>query len=276
MMADQFNSPFNAVYHIARLNHWKAVVEEQFPLLLANRNLHEIHVSIACESDAGQNEVLDLLQKMASKRGSEVGMRWYRSRLHDFEHMAMILVDTLAHAQAGPILYFHAKGVSYDPPSRNMEIHRRHINQIVIEADQWAEFLIHSEFEACGPLLTHDERTGARYFGGNFWMARTEYLKKLPPYREFAATAAYGKKSWARHHAEIAVNRTGQMKAHSLDGALLTQKTLATYMTNRYGSSQTIPTSPSGGFTDITLIGGPESEPPSPPSSESPPAPRHP
>ena len=30
---------YNAVYHVAAINHWEAVVREQAPSLLANRNV---------------------------------------------------------------------------------------------------------------------------------------------------------------------------------------------------------------------------------------------
>src|SRR5205823_955590 len=96
-----------------------------------------------------------------------------------------------------------------------------------------SEFLSKMPYDACGPLLTIDPAHGYRYFAGNFWMARAAYLRGLPAYGEFIenpGTEAFGPGD--RHLAEIALNRTKQMRAYATDGTDLTQAYVFTYLQN--------------------------------------------
>jgi len=231
----KYATAFNAVYHLAILNHWRAVAEEQLPLLLENRNLAALYVTIGVETRADVQAAVELLNALIQKMKGELAWHCLRVPLRAYEHRAMILIDEVARRDRNPVLYFHGKGVSHAPPIRDFEAHRRYINQIVAEADRWSEFLAHSQYDACGPLLYLDQPSGIQFFAGNFWLARAEYLRELIPYVQFARHPGGFSTPWKRHLAEMAVNRMRRMKGHAIDGISLTDKTFGSYMDNRFG-----------------------------------------
>ena len=56
------------------------------------------------------------------------------------------------------------------------------------------------------------------YFAGNFWMARAEYLRQLPRYRQWVANPAPPLRPFDRYLAELAVNRGNRMRPYVTDG----------------------------------------------------------
>jgi hypothetical protein len=210
--------PFQAVYHVTTLNHWKDIAQEQLGLVLANRRLQALTVTIANTPEADL-PFLQMILLRAMERRPELKVVGHFCELREFEHPAMKLVDQVARQEEMPVLYFHMKGVSFTPPDGMWEKWRRYLNGFLGEADRWAEFLGKMPYDVCGPLLTTDEKHSFRYFAGNFWMARAQYLRGLPAYGEFLEhpkTEAFGPGD--RHLAEIAVNRTQGMRGYAVDG----------------------------------------------------------
>jgi hypothetical protein len=216
---------YNVVYHVATLNHWRDVLRGQMELLGRNRCWNSLTVSIGCGDVSSADEVVAIIKDLLP--GSNV--RFHRSPLERFEHGAMALVDELAE-QDLPILYFHAKAVSYSPINPFAETWRKYLNRIVTEADQWARFLIPSQYDACGQLMVHDASHGYTYFAGNFWMAKSQYLRKLSRYEDFAGSPIGNREPFDRHFAELAVNRSKVMRGFAIDGSSLTPDTMCAYL----------------------------------------------
>ncbi len=230
------STPFRTVYHVAAIHHWRVIVDEQLPLLLGNRNIADLHVTIATDTDAHEQAVVALFRDIIARNAAAISWHWQRTPLKALEHATMSVVDQLARQDEKPLLYFHCKGVRYSPPLRNHEVFRQYVNRLVAQADYWAEFLVRSEFDACGPLLYLDEPSGIRLFAGNFWIAKSSYLRSLMPYDQFVSNPGRGRLPWDRHLAEMAVNRMGQMRPHAIDGTSLTNKTFNAYMAALLGS----------------------------------------
>jgi len=218
-------TPYKIVYHVATLNHWVDVVREQMPLVAGNRFWKSLTVSVASASDVTANEAAELIQQFvpASK------IQFYRFALANYEHAAMGLVDDLAE-EGVPLLYFHAKAVSYNPADIFAEKWRQYLNRLIRDADKWSSFVAKSEFDACGLLKVFDSKHGYTYFAGNFWMAKGGYLRQLEPYRQFASRQGSDHQAFDRHRAELAVNRSRQMKAYAIDDTDLTAETVFRYL----------------------------------------------
>lgn len=223
---------FNAVYHLAALNHWRDVLAEQLPLLLRGQvggtgpGLNGLWVTVAAADPATAAEAAARIdaavEERVRRRGMDLPVRLYHTALGEFEHQAVRLADEVAQSDDRPVLYFHAKAVSYNPPWPTGEAVRRYLNRLVADAARWAGFLTASGYDACGPLRIHDASHGYTYFGGNFWMARAEYLRGLTPYRDFITrTPVPGFSVGDRHFAELAVNRDGRMNGYAIDGTNL-------------------------------------------------------
>jgi hypothetical protein len=223
-----------AVFHVAPINHWLAVVNEQLPLLFANHTLEKVYVTFG--GDATQQ---DTFSALLSSHNSSVPVDIRQTDLKAYEHPAMVLVDEVAATTESPILYFHTKGVSLVSPSPLLENWRKWMNRLILEADKWSEFLSVNadQYDAVGSLLYQDNNT---YFAGNFWMARPQYLRTLTPYMQWvwhdvttysdyrhdqevlraALTAP------SRQYAEVAVNRDERrMRPYVIDGTALNATT---------------------------------------------------
>lgn len=245
----------DVVYHVLAVNHWQSVVREQLALLLPNRRIRSLNITLAIPPApvlttasgrtfqfSGVSLEQRLLAILAEVRAATVGFRpsdsassagsgpcssahpeIRRRAMDEFEHPSMERVDALARGSDGVILYCHAKGVSYRPPEPQIENWRLHMNQLLANADHWALRLADGPENVAGPCLLNDDRIGIAYFAGNFWMARADYLRELPEYSVFRQCPPTG---WhepnSRFLAELAVNRGGAMKALAVDGRSFT------------------------------------------------------
>ena len=211
--------PFNAVYHVAALNHWQDVVREQIPILLGNATLKGLVMTVATSSDEQARVARAIVKNLIGQCRRTVRFQLLTCPLQGFEHPALDILDQVAAKEADPVLYFHAKAVSYSPPNEFHERWRRYLNEFVGEADRWADFLATSTFDTCGRLLLADHQNqGFRYFAGNFWMAKASYLRQLPGYQSWAKSKD---PALDRHLAELAVDRSQLMIPYVTDGAVL-------------------------------------------------------
>src|SRR6185503_8186502 len=214
---------YNVVYHVTTMNHWQAIFDEQLEALGANRHIKALYVTVGATTDGSLATATEVLAGLRTRLPGVPSIPM-ACRPDAYEHTALTMVDDLARADRAAVLYFHMKGVSYSPPRPLMENWRRYLNDFIARADQWADFLSREPYDACGPLLLHDESHGITYFAGNFWLARAEYLRELPRYAHFIR--APGLKTFSpgsRHLAEVAVNRTGRMRGYATDGTSLTR-----------------------------------------------------
>lgn len=222
-----FSTAFHAVYHVTTINHWQTILDEQLAVLLRNRNLKSVTFTVATTSAKDFAVVTDRLTRAVVTRSPRIPIEGRISDPNEFEHRAMIAVDRLAGADDVPILYFHMKGVSHSPPTRLWEVWRTHLNQLVSDADRWADFLVQARFDACGPFLTFDAGHGFSFFAGNFWMANASYVRKLPAYQDFIRDPGTPHfLPFSRYLAEIAVNRARRMNAFAIDGTFLTPQSV--------------------------------------------------
>src|SRR4051794_30459975 len=101
---------FNAVYHIAALNHWREVVAEQLPLLLGGPvggpdggpGVNALWVTVAAadpaDADAAAALIDAVVDERVRRRGMALPARLYHTPLGDFEHQAIRLADDVARA----------------------------------------------------------------------------------------------------------------------------------------------------------------------------------
>jgi hypothetical protein len=217
---------FNAVYHIATLNHWRDVVAEQVPLLAGNRNLNQLIVTVG----GNGAEAVDLVRSL-------IGRNFHHAvyPLNYFEHPAMDAADQIAAHDDLPVLYFHAKGVSYAGKLPLVERWRMVLNRLVKEADHWASFLAASDYDTCGSWLFTNPQLS--FFPGNFWLAKAGYLRTLPRYSGWVANPAPLGPPLDRHLAESAINRGNTMRPYLIEGASLNNETWLPYLSELVGIS---------------------------------------
>jgi hypothetical protein len=173
--AELASDPPIVVYHVAAMGNWQDVVAEQLSLL-ARVGLSDVRITHV----GGGRE---WLVAEAARRNVPAAIVSSHPNLRLFETPAMHDVERLAKHGDRPILYMHTKGVSI-PDDPNSVVWRRLMGRYVVGG--WRENMASlSAYDAVGVNYRPcDEHV---HFSGNFWLARADWIRKLPSFAEFHA-----------------------------------------------------------------------------------------
>lgn len=180
------NTP-HVVYHVAcmgRPDDWMGIVDEQF-LMLRDSGLPDALRSIGDSvgvTHVGPAGSLEVVMETASRHDVPVHVVRSDPNTDHYETFAMIEIDRLAKEQKTdrPILYMHTKGVS-NPGDMTKSLWRRAMGYAVVT--KWRENAGYiadgGRYDAAGFIwIAH----GEQHFTGTFWMARADWIRKLPPF----------------------------------------------------------------------------------------------
>lgn len=165
-------SQLDVVYHAACLGGYKTII----PWQLADMAAAGITRVIVSHCGPG----LDWLRQQGRNAGVSLDVRTSSPRVDVYEIPAMRLIEAIAERSQGAILYLHSKGVS--KPDNPAETQWRELmHRFVIH--NWRPFLSLLGWHdvACMSWLwdiCHPHATG------NFWMARCDYIRKLPRFND--------------------------------------------------------------------------------------------
>jgi hypothetical protein len=97
------------------------------------------------------------------------------------------------------VLYFHMKGVSY-PDNPVWERWRKCMEKVCVWNWEECVLALKNHHTVGAHWLTHEKYSMVpgvhRYWGGNFWWARSDYLLTLPPVTADSAAARYDAEVW--------------------------------------------------------------------------------
>lgn len=166
-----------AFYHVATINHWRDIYDEQ----------------IAAFESAGLHEICRLsISKVGEQRISIPAYATLVSDLPDLQSYEFPTLDILQRSANGPTLYFHTKGASHGQPQ--WETREQFWKSVGIpdqatlrkNEDQWRKYMTYyviRQYERCLSSLESNDACGVSWmgdhFGGNFWWANADYLKEL-------------------------------------------------------------------------------------------------
>jgi hypothetical protein len=172
-----------AFYHIAAMGNWQTIVDEHFHMLQA-AEIQSVNVSYVGCSDG-----IDFVTKTAKDAGVRATIARQDLQLTVYETPAMKLIQDWAHTASniGSILYFHTKGVSA-PDDQNRRKWRNLMNyevlmnwrQLVQKLDDFD--VIGVNWRNCHPIA---------HFSGNFWWARTDWVRSLAPFDTYYENPRY-------------------------------------------------------------------------------------
>jgi hypothetical protein len=221
------------VYHLAVIHHWEQIVREQFPFLMRNQRIGALCVCVASNHDEHAMLARETLESLFALSRRKFQVEFKRCALKQYEHPAIELADAIARAVAFPVMYFHGKSVRYNPPSPLHEKWRQYLNGFLAQADRWAAFIqSNPQYDVVGPMLMHEPDRDWTFFAGNYWIARSEYLRSLTPYAQFLNNPGencYFKRK-DRHLAEVAINRDKRMRPYATDVTLSSMDEFVEYL----------------------------------------------
>lgn len=176
------------VYHLACLTHWRDVLAEQAACAV-RAGLTEWNVSML-GSQGDRLEALAMLRRLGVRVKEYVG----GADLNQYEYPGIELVERIAAAgKAEWVLYFHGKGVTYGHKARYATNWRRGLMLLTVIG--WQTFLPHyPAYDVFGAGWDK-----AQFYAGNFWLAKSAYLRTLPRMRSL-----WGERHplglWQGHH----------------------------------------------------------------------------
>ena len=192
----------HVVYHVASMGNWKDVVNHQLRLL-RQVGLHQ-DVRITYLGDE-----LQWLEDRCRVHGVNAKVVRTDSNTDHYETFAMLEIEQLAKETYRPILYFHTKGVS-NPGHAQKTAWRRLMEEWVIR--RWEENVTHLQgkdpYDAVGVSWWE---SGEQHFSGNFWIARPEWIRRLPHFRNY-----HIQKNHTRFSCEMWLGAAQFCKAYSL------------------------------------------------------------
>lgn len=162
------------VYHVAAMGNWQEVVWEQLGLLRA--------VGLTAVRVTHVGDGLDWLRAAFARSGVEMHLVRSDPDTGHCETLAMLEVERLARVErvGRPVLYLHTKGVS-DPAAHDKWLWRRVMEEHVVR--RWPENVAAlADHDAVGVNWQQD---GEQHFSGTFWIARPDWLRRLPDFAEY-------------------------------------------------------------------------------------------
>ncbi len=172
----------HVVYHCCAINHYQEVVREHF-LLLRQTGLAE-----ALRSAGDQVRISHVgphphwVLEEAERQDVPARIIRHDLNIQHYETFAMLEIERLAKEENThrPVMYFHTKGVSN--PNDPVKVHWRNtMNWHVVEhwRDRVKDLV---SYDAAGFNFWFH---GANHFSGTFWMARADWLRRLPSFVGF-------------------------------------------------------------------------------------------
>lgn len=158
----------NGFIHIAMHGHWRDLVTEQFEKMHSSglwERMDRLHVGLLGPDRSAIDEFLD----------PKIDVLFHHVEYENYEFPTLNALRQFSHENDGYVFYLHTKGVF-----RN-----------TTEVADWRhlmEYFVIERYEECITSLGSNDVCGVNWleqpwthFSGNFWWARTDYIRRLPP-----------------------------------------------------------------------------------------------
>jgi len=159
-------------WHVAMMNHWRSVVQEQISKLSSSNLLLAAKKVFVCA--LGPTYFLKMLETIVEPNK----ITKHSENLEEFEFFTLseLREYSLKHPR-DKILYFHTKGVSYPNKDHPVKHWREYMQHFVI--GKWQEcYKKLSDYDSVGCIRRVNPQL---HWCGNFWWANADYIQKLPP-----------------------------------------------------------------------------------------------
>lgn len=177
------------------LDNWSDIVTEQLQMWLASElfsKTDKVFIRVYYEKE---ND-LECFKKRI-KDYSKITLT--STNTNEFEFGTLKILQDLSFTDDFYCYYFHSKGVSisekvknyrigrvpgsidisFSDIKKNVNLWRKYMEYFIIDKYQTCIDILDQGFDACGTQLMKWPRTDQYHFSGNFWWAKSEYIKKL-------------------------------------------------------------------------------------------------
>lgn len=169
-------------YHVCLINNWEEVVANQVSKIKNSRLFSitdEIYTVVL-----GERKNLSLLADLSNNVE-------YYDNISLFEFPTLEKIKDLSEKEDFYCWYIHTKGVGLEESTMSFyhgATDFDHLKSCVNDWREYMEYFIIDKFDSCLFLLSKDhDACGVNlvddpswHFSGNFWWAKSDYIKKLP------------------------------------------------------------------------------------------------
>lgn len=183
-------------YHAFLVKEWKTILSEHLSLL-ENREIHLGVIGL-------QKQVSQLINLCLHFKVTPI-IVFQTESYSAFELQTVHCLQKHAQLVDVNFLYLHTKGV-YNSSACNHSWRRYMGNYLLPQLDYLNAFLSLSAYNTAGSLCYLEKNSthikNHRYFAGNFWMAKSSYLRSLPSVLDYAKpfmdsdACRYAAESW--------------------------------------------------------------------------------
>jgi len=195
------------VYHIACMNHWKEIFNDQIDTILHSNIINDLHMIYISLLYNDYDDVSFIEKKII---GYDKFKIVYKSKnLNEYEFPALRLIKNIAIGGDCNICYIHTKGVSIN--ENNMSFYHgsndiNHLKNCVNDWRKYMEYFILDNYKNCIDQLNIYDACGVnlvespqKHFSGNFWWANSSYIKKLPDIHKIDISHRWNAEFWLGH-----------------------------------------------------------------------------
>jgi len=176
-------------------NNWKTVIEEQLQkLLMSDLYLYstEINYCVYSEEDATYSEFLEIIKNYDSL--NKINIIRHSVNEHEVETIYYLQQRVNSLEEDYNVLYYHTKGVTSELNHSDQDVNMdcvtswRHLLEY-FNIERWSYSIDRLEYhDISGVLYIGDSgQYYQNYYSGNFWWARSSYIKTLPNIKEVYA-----------------------------------------------------------------------------------------
>lgn len=180
----------NKIYfHICKINNYQKICDDVFQHIISSNimNDSELYLSIVGSGDLIIPKNLNYIVIFISE-DINVG---------EFPMLNRIKEDCLNSDENYNVLYIHSKGVT-TPNNQNIDDWRKYMLYFnIIKYKDCLDIL--KNYDTCGVDLRDEP---VLHYSGNFWWARSEYIKKLPSFEDMpiVLTERHKGEFWVCHN----------------------------------------------------------------------------
>lgn len=176
--------PIYGFYHIACMNDWKPLVDEQMKML-SEVNMDRLFISVIYNSED------DDIAYIKSKLQPHWEIVKTSGNFKDYEFGILKYMRNLAENEDFLCFYLHTKGISITEKTNSfypLNYGAKHLVKCVVAWRKYMEYFLFNDVEEIIELLKTHDAVGVAYtgypvnhFSGNFWWSKSQHVKTLSP-----------------------------------------------------------------------------------------------
>lgn len=196
--------PVYVFYHIFANNNWREIFDEQISALKKSGLydvIDELYVSVICQNE---NE----LKYISTHIGNKGKIIYSGSDPKAYEFPALLELKKVADEKKCFVMYFHTKGSSNSDETVKWYYPRiTSLSKLRVCSRLWRKFMEHfvlTQWETAIAVLYDYDTYGCylrtqkpyTFYAGNFWWARSEYIKTLKSFTPKELEYRYTAETW--------------------------------------------------------------------------------